>query len=101
ISQTTGVNYPDAAVFRASGVRVGEGASATAWPGVDDGMLWFRPVADATAGSPPAVFVEGLVGNVAEWVFEDAAAVDGVDLAGAETFLVDGSGGWEPARAGE
>lgn len=102
IAQTTGVNYPDAAGFRAAGVRAGAGASATAWPGLDDGTLWFRPVADATTGSPPAVFVEGLVGNVAEWVFEDPASVEALpDAASAETFLVDGQGGWEPARAGQ
>src|SRR5690606_22911045 len=43
----TGVTWPDAGAFQAAGVQVGSDARATAWPGLDDGTLWFRPVKDA------------------------------------------------------
>ena len=62
--------YPDAGAFwpKAAAQRL-TGRDARSQPG-DDGVLWLAPVANAKPGE-----FQGLVGNVAEFTFDDPAAL--------------------------
>ncbi len=65
-------DFPSANIFRAQATRVqpaddGEAAIAT-----DDGVLWF---VHADEGEPSAAGFRNLIGNVSEFLFEDAAAL--------------------------
>ena len=61
--------YPDAGAFWPKGAQRLTGRDAKARPG-DDGVLWLAPV----GGAKPGEF-QGLVGNVAEFTFDDPAAL--------------------------
>jgi hypothetical protein len=93
------LEWPDAGVFWPVDMPVAqrrgvEGAAASARP-EDDGVLWFLPV-----GSDTAHPFHHLVGNVAELVFPDPAATEGITAtpeavagavkAGADRFAVIG-----------
>lgn len=63
-------HYPDAGAFwpkAAAERQVGRGAKSL--PG-DDGVLWLSPVGSGKAGA-----FQGLIGNVAEFTFEDPSAL--------------------------
>lgn len=73
----------DAGSFVPHGLRM-EGARAARSHPWDDGVLWFAPVDKGSAGR-----VHHLVGNVAEWVFDDAVAGSGEfkDAAAAQALI--------------
>jgi len=61
--------YPDAGAFWPKGAQRLTGRDAKSRPG-DDGMLWLAPVGNARPGE-----FQCLVGNVAEFTFDDPAAL--------------------------
>ncbi len=61
--------YPDAGAFWPKGAQRLTGRDAKNRPG-DDGVLWLSPVGSAKPGE-----FQGLVGNVAEFTFDDPAAL--------------------------
>jgi hypothetical protein len=65
--------YPDGGIFWPKGMDRVEGAKAETWPS-DDGLLWFAKVNAGKLGR-----FRHLVGNVAEFVFEDPAALAKVE----------------------
>jgi len=66
--------YPDAGVFWPESIAVDQrkvGKDGEAWPGAsDDGVLWFAKV-----GSDNQRVFQNLVGNVAEYVYEDPKGI--------------------------
>lgn len=66
--------YPDAGVFWPSSINSDQrkvGKDGEAWPGAsDDGVLWFAKV-----GSDSQRVFQNLVGNVAEYVYEDPKGI--------------------------
>ena len=64
-------DWPDAGIFQPAGGDRKEGRHADVYEGYDDGVLWFRK-----AGSPDRKTPGDLVGNVAEFVFDDASAFE-------------------------
>lgn len=76
--------YPDRAALpvEGSGSGVGVGADAAVYPGVNDGVLWFRPVGPANGAASGPTGTE-LIGNVAELVvglFESEGALGGLGV---------------------
>jgi len=76
--------WPDRGGFRIDS-SAATGREAVAWTGPDgqtpdDGRLWFFPVDEPVdkADSGP---IRHLVGNVAEWVFDDPGKIDAIDPA--------------------